>query len=498
MKKPTFLTMNFGKTFWTANVAELFERMGWYALFTIIILFLTNSKNEGALGLTKQQAGTILGVVPFFLYLVPLITGTIGEKIGYKRMLLMSFVVLSAGYYLCSLATGYWSFFGYFMLVALGAGMFKPIISATIGQMTRGDKQKSSVGFGIFYAIVNVGGFLGPIVAGTVRPRYDALGNVISGSWDTLFYINAGYMVVMFFYTLFFFKEPARKGTDPLGKKLREMITDLRDPKLSILLLILVGYFTNYVQFFNTMALWITEWVDTSVLASLPFIPDAWVSAGQLKAEYVINLNGVTIVCLAVWLTSKTANYPILKTMNTAILILCLTVAGLTFTTPLVTGALSLWLLMTLIVIFSMAEICVNPKSNELMANIAPPDKVATYQGYMFLSIAGGFFLGGKLVGLYGHFADKTAMYRDELTRLAGNVPGMNDLNLTQLGIELQKHGVSLIQFDQQLWNAHRPYLYWLICAAIGITSVILLAVYRHFVPKLEEANAPDLIEGSQ
>jgi len=466
---------------------ELLERMGWYALFSIIILFLTNSKKEGALGLTNEQAGTILGIVPFFLYLVPLVMGTIGEKIGYKRMLLASFAVLATGYYLCSLATGFWTFFWFFMLVALGAGMFKPMISATIGQTTSDSNEKRSVGYGIFYAVINVGGFLGPVIAGTFRPRCDTSGNVISGNWDTLFYINTCYMVAMFLFTLFFFKEPARKGTDPLGKKLREMVTDLRDPKLSILLLILVGYWTNYVQFFNTMALWITEWVDTSALASLPFIPDAWVSAGQLKPEYLINLNGLTIILLAVWLTNKTSPFPILKTMNTAILILCLAVAGLTFTTPLVTGALALWLLMTLIIVFSMAEICVNPKSNELMAKIAPPAKVATYQGYMFLSVAGGFLLGGKLVGLYGHFAGKTEMYRNELTRLASNVPDIKDLNITQLGIELQKLNVDLTQFDQQLWTTHKPYLYWLICAAIGVISVVLLAIYRRAVPMLEK-----------
>jgi dipeptide/tripeptide permease len=485
---PKFLTMNFGSTFWTANVMELLERMAWYSYFTIAGLYLTGNLNEGALGLTHEQAGTILGVVPFFLYLVPIVTGTIGEKIGYKRMLLASFAVLGAGYYLCSLATGYWSFFGYFMLVALGAGMFKPMISATIGQTSGDNDEKRSIGYGIFYAVVNFGGIFGPIIAGTFRPVIDEeTGDKISGSWDTLFYIAASYMVVMFVYALFFFKEPPRRGTDPLGKKLREMVTDLRDPKLSILLLILVGYWTNYVQFFNTMALWITEWVDTSTLASLPFVPHVWTSAGQLKAEYLINLNGVTIVCLAVWLTSKTAKYSILKTMNTGILILCLTVACLTFTSPVSTGGLSLWLLMSLIVVFSSAEICVNPKSNELMAKIAPPDKVATYQGYMFLSVAGGFFLGGKLVGLYGHFANKTAMYRETLISRFGDVAGADEMGLTRLGVELQNRGVNLDALDQQLWATHKPYLYWLICAAIGLTSVILLAIYRRAVPKLEE-----------
>jgi len=144
---------------------------------------------------------------------------------------------------------------------------------------------------------------------------------------------------------------------------------------------------------------------------------------------------------------------------------------------------------MSLIIVFSSAEICVNPKSNELMAKIAPPDKVATYQGYMFLSVAGGFFLGGKLVGLYGHFANKVAMYRNALTGQFSEVPDIETMNLTRLGVELQNRGIDLSQLDQQLWADYKPYLYWLICAGIGITSVILLAIYRRAVPKLEETS---------
>lgn len=487
MNAPKFLALRFGRTFWSVIVTELFERGAWYGFFTIAVLYLTGNANEGALGLTHQQAGTILGVVPFFLYIFPLFAGTIGEKIGYKRMLLASYVILAAGYYLCSTASGYGSFFAYFLLVALGAGMFKPMVTATVAQVTRGNEEKSSVGFGVFYAVVNAGGFIGPVVAGSFRPVIDEnTGAVLSGNWNTLFYLSASYMVAMFFWILFMYREPTRRGGDPLGTKLREMITDLKNPRLAFLLIILVGYWTNYVQFFNTMPLWITEWVDTSVLTKLP-IPHAWISAGQLKAEYLINLNGLTIVLTSVWLTSRTAKTSILKVMNGGTLVLCLAVAGLALTSPMATGALSLWLLCGLIITFSMAEVCVNPKSNELMGRIAPRDKVGTYQGYMFLSVACGFFFGGKLVGLYGHFADKTAMYHKALIERGSTVPDIDTLSLTKAGVELQKMGVDLHQLNQQLWHDYRPYLFWLICASIGITSVILLAVYRHFVPQLEE-----------
>ncbi|NQT50328.1 MFS transporter, partial [Candidatus Kuenenbacteria bacterium] len=164
-KKQPFLktVKSFSSTFWAAIVNEIYERGAWYGLFSLIALYLTGPTEEGALGLTHAEKGTILAVVPFFVYLVPLLSGTIGDKIGYKKVLLASFAVLATGYFSLSFATGYASFFGLFLLVALGAGMFKPMITGTVARVTRGDKNKASVGFAIFYMVVNLGGFFGPI-----------------------------------------------------------------------------------------------------------------------------------------------------------------------------------------------------------------------------------------------------------------------------------------------------------------------------------------------
>ena len=123
VRKPDFMTQDFGRTFWSVNVGELFERAAWYSFFTICAIYLPGRVDEGALGLTAKQAGNIIATVPFALYLFPMFAASFGERFGYKRVLLASYVILAVGYFTCSLATGYKSFFTYFMLVAIGAGL---------------------------------------------------------------------------------------------------------------------------------------------------------------------------------------------------------------------------------------------------------------------------------------------------------------------------------------------------------------------------------------
>ena len=127
-----------------------------------------------------------------------------------------------------------------------------------------------------------------------------------------------------------------------------------------------------------------------------------------------------------------------------------------------------------------------SPKFTELMGNIAPEDKIGTYQGYGYLSVAGGFFLGGKLSALYGVFADKATMYREELINQFGmNKTALEKLGSFDLGAILQAKGVDLSALDQQLWNTHHPYVIWFIYGVIGVATVLALWFYRRRVPQI-------------
>jgi len=84
--------------FWIANVIELFERWAWYGFYMGFALFLVNSKDTGALGFTQAEKGIIMGTGSMLLYLLPIITGSIADKIGYKKVLLFAFLTYVTGF----------------------------------------------------------------------------------------------------------------------------------------------------------------------------------------------------------------------------------------------------------------------------------------------------------------------------------------------------------------------------------------------------------------
>ena len=139
---------DFPSTFWVANTLEIFERMAWYGFFAVSSLYITGAIGEGGLGFTDEDRGVLQGVVTFFLYLFPVVTGALADRYGFKKMLITAFIVLIPAYYLLGQLKTFPTFFLAFMLVALGAAMFKPVIIGTVSKTT--SDKTSSMGFGIF------------------------------------------------------------------------------------------------------------------------------------------------------------------------------------------------------------------------------------------------------------------------------------------------------------------------------------------------------------
>ena len=150
------------------------------------------------MGFSDTQRGTLQGLVPFFIYLLPAITGTLGDRYGYRRMLMIALAIMTPSYYLLGQVSSYGMFFVAFMGVALGAAIFKPLISGTVSRTT--DDSNRSLGFGIFYMMVNIGGFLEPLIAGYMRDI----------SWDLVFVMAAVWIAINFIPVTFFFKDPSK------------------------------------------------------------------------------------------------------------------------------------------------------------------------------------------------------------------------------------------------------------------------------------------------
>jgi len=219
VSKPTSVFRKFPRAFWVANAMEIFERMGWYGFFAVSSLYLTGAVADGGLGFTSEERGVIQGLATFFLYLFPAVFGALADRYGYKAMFLASCCVMLPGYLLLGQPTTFWAFFAVYFLVAIGHGMFKPVVISTVAKTT--DEKTGTIGFGIFYMMVNIGGFIGPIVAGIVR----------GWDWKFVFLCSAGWVVMLALICMLFYKEPARdveaesrRGLDEVFKGMIEVV----------------------------------------------------------------------------------------------------------------------------------------------------------------------------------------------------------------------------------------------------------------------------------
>ncbi len=247
------------RTFYVANTMEIFERMAWYGMFTPLALYLTDPRPRGGLGLTEEDAGTIIGIVTFVLYLMPVITGALGDRFGYKKMFLLAYAILTPCYYLLGTFSTYGGFLMGFLFVAVGAAIFKPVVVGTIARVT--SEQTSQLGFGIFYMMVNVGGFLGPAISGYLRSPDPVTG---VSHWNRLFICSSIFIAVNFLWVTFFYREPTTESASaskrPLGKVLRDAVEVLGNARFFVCI------FGMLIAFFAAGKGWLT-WTSAGLAA---------------------------------------------------------------------------------------------------------------------------------------------------------------------------------------------------------------------------------------
>ena len=476
--KFTQVFKKFPKAFWVANVMELFERWAWYGLFAVLALYLTNSTDDGALGFTQSQKGSIMGNVTFILYLLPLITGAIADRVGYKKILIIAYLILGSGYYFMGEVTSYALVYVAFIWVAVGAALFKPVISATITKTT--DDETSSIGFGIFYMIVNVGGFIGPIFSSKLRETY---------GWKIVFIMAASAIAVNLILVTFFYKEPEReKSTEGLGKTIKNSLiniwTALSDKKLTMFLLIMVGFWTMFNQLFYTLPNFIDQWVNTSMIYdSIANISPKLAAAigtkeGTIAPEMMVNLDAGAIILFQIIISTLVMKLKPLNGIISGIIVNAIGI-GIAFSTG------NGFFVILGIFIFAIGEMASSPKFTEYVGKIAPKGKEALYMGTSFLPVAVGNYITGFLSGdVYQAWSDKISLLQIEVAKRGLVIQeigeGFSQNDYTAKASELM--GMNDQQLTDFLWTSYNPSKIWILFSAIGIGTVICLYLYDKFI----------------
>ena len=476
--KFTQVFKKFPRAFWVANTMELFERWAWYGLFAVLALYLTNSTDDGALGFTQSQKGAIMGTVTGILYLLPLITGAIADRVGYKKILIIAYLILGSGYYIMGEVTSYTMVYIAFLWVALGAALFKPVISATITKTT--DDETSSIGFGIFYMMVNVGGFIGPIFSSKLREEY---------GWKIVFLMAASAIAVNLILVLFFYKEPEReKSTESIGKtitnSLKNILTALSDKKLTMFLLIMVGFWTMFNQLFYTLPNFIDQWVNTSIIYdSIANISPKLAAAigtkdGTIAPEMMVNLDAGAIIFFQILISTLVMRFKPLNGIISGIIVNAIGI-GLAFSTG------NGFFVILGIFIFALGEMASSPKFTEYVGKIAPKGKEALYMGTSFLPVAVGNYITGFLSGdVYQAWSDKISLLQIEVAKRGLEIQeigeGFTQNDYTAKAGELM--GMSNQQLTDFLWTSYNPSKIWMLFSAIGVFTVICLYLYDKFI----------------
>ncbi len=409
---------------------EFFERGSYYGVMSVLSVYLVLSHNEGGLGFSKESVGVIKSTITPLLYFLPILSGAIGDRFGYRKVLFFAFFTMSLGYLFAGFSTSYIAVFGSLILVALGAGFFKPMISGTIARVT--NESNSSLGFGIFYWSINLGAFLFPLFLVSYLKTI---------SYNYIFFmaaIGTGWLLLL---NYFVFREPAEaRVAKSLGKVFTEMLTVLRDFRFILMIVIYSGFWIMYFQVYDSVLWYLSEKVDMSGFnAMINGILSLFMSNPTWKfdAEYVTVMNAGAIILLQLLVSSLVRNTKALPTMIFGISLGSIGMAMLAISP-------NGWIFLASMFVFTLGEMIAHPKFIAYVGLIAPQDKKALYQGYSFLYGVIGSGVGGVLgAALYVRFVEK-----------------MN-----------------------------QPSLLWLTFSMIGVFTIIGLLLYNKFLAPKERAD---------
>lgn len=464
------------RIFWISNLIELFERYAWYGFYMGFGLFLVGSKETGAMGFTPEQKGIIMGTGSMLLYFLPIITGAIADRVGYKKILFLAFLIYISGFFMIQNFESFGMVFLSFIWICVGGAFFKPIISAMISKTTT--PETSSIGFGIFYMMVNIGGWIGPFVAGIVLGK----------GWNFVFLLSIASIMINMLITFLFFKDPPRdEKTSGVLKTIehafRNIFVTITNWRYAMFLLIMSVFWAAFNQLYYSFPTFIVDWVNTTNLYNdiHSFSPGLAELIGSTPGTVALTLGSMDaffIIVLQIAVSAFVMRFRPLNAMMGGIFVLA---GGLGMMFAFQNG----WMILLGLLIFGLGEMGSSPKYTEYVGSIAPSDKKALYMGSSFLPIALGHQIAGFLSGApYEKIADKLFLLKAEVLKRGLSIPEVGE-SFTKT--DYLKEAARQMNFSQQqltdfLWNSYHPQSIWIIFSSLAFSAVLLLFLYDRFI----------------
>lgn len=469
----------FPRSFWMGCTIEMWERLAYYGVRVVMPIYIAQADEPGGLHFTQADKATIYSWWFIVGSGIPMLSGGFADRYGYKKTIALSATINILAFVLMGNLRTFPGFFAAVMLLALGTALFKPALQGTLAQSMT--KESSSVGWGLFYWLVNVGAAIGPPFAGFMHLM----------GWKYVFYGSAG--ITALNYLMLFTYPPVESGSDKTtkaGKVLADTFKNFFDLKLLAVIAIFTGFWMMLYQLWDFMPNFYADWIDSSSLGNvLGWFPRSWTQETarglQLKQENALNLNAVLIVLFVVPMSFLIRKLRVLTAMTIGILIA--TIGTLVYGTSPSVFALFLGILL-----FSLGEMMTGPKKTEYFALIAPKGKKALYLGYVNIPVAIGPAIGAQIVGaVYGTHGEKATLalkYLAEKTTHHGAGAWDGDAKHLEAFVGVtRKDAVTTLMTElgqdanavnRLLWDTYHPYNVWYVFAAVGLCSLVGMLVF--------------------
>ena len=452
----------FERPFWVANITEIFERLSYYAVFTVIVLYLHENLNFSA-----EEASSLSGQFGGWVWFLAIFGGTIADKLGFRRALALAYLILSGAYFLLGSLAAPWlapvrGIMSLTTLVtivlilpALGVAMVKPSV---VGTTARASKENvRPLGFSIYYTMVNIGGAAGPYTASWVQNHMRI---------ENVFRVAAVSVFLMFFVVLVFFREPRKADDAPppsivqtaknfsrvlgnyrlvlpiagvaIALKLASIFAGFAVPWyiwLALFAVALAGFgrFMWFLVIFS--GYWVVYW---QLFLTLPLFVHDYINP-KADTSFMLGTGPIMVIALTVAIGLLTQKIPAFRAVTLGTL-----VSALAWTPLIIHPSVPMAYLAVASV--ALGEIILSPRYYEYVSRLAPPGQQGTYLGFAFMPVGIGSLIGGLVGGkLIHHYGEVT----------------------------------------------HHPTGMWMIIIGVGVLTALLLWIYdRTLTPAKEPAKA--------
>ena len=507
----------FGRVFWTLNTIEMWERLAFFNLRVMAPIYIMQADNPGGLHLTAADKGTIYAWWAAFQSLLPIVTGGLADRFGYKRTLACSISMMMGGYLMIafmrdlSWLSNYWGFFIAVMTLATGTAFFKPSLQGSLAQNL--SKEDASVGWGIFYWVVNVGAFVGHylpsilLTLGGILPGFLHAGANSKEAWRNLFLASAFFTSFNLMLLLTFKDVPSGASkTESFWHVLWRTLTNILEPRLLAFIVIMSGFWLMMYQLWDLQPNFIADWVDSrDMAASLNWLPGPIYHAlvqetprgAMIPQQVLLSGNSLFIILGVVgmaWLTRR------MRTLEAMLLGMFMAIIGL-----LVAGwTTSGYMLVVGILFFSLGEMMTGPKKIEYLGLIAPPGKKGLYLGYVNIPVGVGVYAGSKIAGyVYGHYGEKAVLalkYLSEKTPFGQGRPWNGDVATLESALGVKRTeamaklqeviGLDPVAATRLLWDNYAVNArVWIPFAVVGLVSAVALWIFGRMAKRWTDMN---------